>query len=67
MLNRRRVLKGALATIGSLPLAAPAIVHQLRELGAEPSPGTPEELAAYVKDDTAFWERLIRERKLKRD
>ena len=24
MLNRRRVLQGALATIGSLPLAAPA-------------------------------------------
>ena len=28
MLDRRRVLKGALAAIGSLPLAAPAIAQR---------------------------------------
>jgi tripartite-type tricarboxylate transporter receptor subunit TctC len=42
----------------------PAIARALREEGAEPAPSTPEQLAAYIKTDTAFWARLIRERKL---
>jgi tripartite-type tricarboxylate transporter receptor subunit TctC len=48
-------------------LADPAIARRLRDEGAEPAPSTPEELAAYVKEDTAIWSRLIRERKLKLD
>lgn len=45
----------------------PAIARRLRDEGAEPSPMTAEELAAYVKEDTAIWSRLIKERKLKLD
>jgi tripartite-type tricarboxylate transporter receptor subunit TctC len=44
-----------------------AIARRLRDEGAEPAPSTPEELAAYVKEDTAFWARLIKERKLTLD
>jgi len=43
------------------------IARRLRDEGAEPAPSTPEELAAYVKEDTAFWARLIKERKLTLD
>jgi tripartite-type tricarboxylate transporter receptor subunit TctC len=43
----------------------PAVALKLREQGAEPAPSTPQELAAYVKEDTARWSRVIRERNLK--
>lgn len=48
-------------------LMDPAIARRLKEEGAEPAPSTPEELAAYVKEDVALWGRLIKERKLKLD
>ncbi len=48
-------------------LTDPAIARRLRDEGAEPAPSTPEELAAYVKEDSAVWARLIRERNLKLD
>jgi tripartite-type tricarboxylate transporter receptor subunit TctC len=48
-------------------LADPVIASKLRDGGAEPAPSTPEELAAYVKADTAVWARLSKERKLTLD
>jgi tripartite-type tricarboxylate transporter receptor subunit TctC len=38
---------------------------QLIESGAEPMPSTPAELAALVRDDTAKWGKLIREKNIK--
>jgi tripartite-type tricarboxylate transporter receptor subunit TctC len=42
----------------------PAVAGKLRAQGAEPAPSTPQELGAYVKEDTARWARVIKERKL---
>lgn len=35
--------------------------------GAEPSPGTPQELARFIQEDTARWAKLVKERNLKLD
>ncbi|NML42170.1 tripartite tricarboxylate transporter substrate binding protein [Ramlibacter sp. G-1-2-2] len=43
----------------------PAVAGKLRAQGAEPAPSTPQELGAYVKEDTARWARVIKERNLK--
>ena len=43
----------------------PAVARKLREQGAEPAPSTPQELGAYVKEDTLRWSRVIKERNLK--
>jgi len=48
-------------------LADPEVVRKLRDGGAEPAPSTPEELAAYVKADTATWARLSKDKKLTLD
>lgn len=48
-------------------LADPDVASQLLVQGAEPAPTTPQELARYIKDDTARWARIIKERNLKID
>ncbi|HEY3046508.1 MAG TPA: tripartite tricarboxylate transporter substrate binding protein [Polaromonas sp.] len=48
-------------------LAEPDVVRKLVEQGAEPRPSSAQELAQYIKDDTARWAKLIKERNLKID
>lgn len=45
----------------------PEVARQLVEQGAEPAPTTPQELARYIKEDTARWEKVIKDRNLKID
>lgn len=48
-------------------LAEPDVVRKLLEQGAEPRPSSAQELGQYIKDDTARWAKLIKERNLKID
>lgn len=48
-------------------LAEPAVVRKLLEQGNEPRPSSAQELAQYIKEDTARWTRLIKARNLKID
>lgn len=48
-------------------LAEPDVVRKLIEQGAEPRPSSAQELAQYIKDDTARWTKVIKERNLKID
>ena len=41
-------------------LADPGVVRQLKAQGAEPSPGSPEALAGYIRRDTEKWRQVIR-------
>jgi len=50
-----------------MALNDPAVAKQLIEQGAEPAPTTPQGLAQYMKQDTALWAKVIRERNLKID
>lgn len=45
----------------------PDVARQLVEQGAEPAPTTPQDLARFMKDDTALWTKVIKDRKLKID
>lgn len=46
-------------------LADPDVVRQLTEQGAEAAPTSAQELARYMKEDTARWSKIIKDRKLK--
>jgi tripartite-type tricarboxylate transporter receptor subunit TctC len=48
-------------------LKEPEVARQLMEQGAEPAPTTPQELARFIKDDTARWSKIIKDRNLKID
>lgn len=48
-------------------LAEPEVVRKLIEQGNEPRPSSAQELAQYIKDDTARWTKVIKERNLKID
>jgi tripartite-type tricarboxylate transporter receptor subunit TctC len=48
-------------------LADPEVSNQLVAQGAEPAPTTPQELARFMKDDTARWAKIIKDRNLKID
>ena len=41
-------------------LAAPDVVQRLSNLGSEPAGGTPEEFAAYLKQDYARWSAVVK-------
>ena len=41
-------------------LAEPAVAQKLVAQGAEPAPGTSEDLARYMRDDDARWKKVIR-------
>lgn len=43
----------------------PEVRRQLAEQGGSASPTSPEELARFIKEDTALWAKIIKERKLK--
>lgn len=48
-------------------LADPEVVRQLAEQGGEAAPTSAQELERFIKEDTARWSSIIRERKLKID
>jgi tripartite-type tricarboxylate transporter receptor subunit TctC len=46
-------------------IAKPAVVARFQELGAEPMGGTPEQAAAYIRNEQEKWGRVIRDIGLK--
>ena len=46
-------------------VADPEIRRRLIELGMEPTPCSPQELAAYIKSETVKWGKLIAENRIK--
>jgi tripartite-type tricarboxylate transporter receptor subunit TctC len=46
-------------------LKEPEVVQQLVAQGTEPAPSTPAALAQYIKEDTARWSRIVKEKNLK--
>jgi tripartite-type tricarboxylate transporter receptor subunit TctC len=46
-------------------LRDPDVVRQLVAQGTEPAPTTPEQLTQYIRDDTARWTKIVKERNLK--
>ncbi|MGZ8266133.1 MAG: tripartite tricarboxylate transporter substrate-binding protein [Burkholderiales bacterium] len=46
-------------------LREPDVVRQLVAQGTEPAPTTPEQLTQYIRDDTARWAKIVKERNLK--
>jgi tripartite-type tricarboxylate transporter receptor subunit TctC len=41
------------------------VIQQLLAQGTEPAPTTPEQLAQYIRDDTARWVKIVKDRNLK--
>jgi tripartite-type tricarboxylate transporter receptor subunit TctC len=41
------------------------VIQQLVAQGTEPAPTTPEQLTQYIKDDTARWVKIVKDRNLK--
>jgi tripartite-type tricarboxylate transporter receptor subunit TctC len=48
-------------------IAAPEVQKRLTDLGVEPLSGSPEQMANYIKTETARWHALIKERRLTLD
>jgi tripartite-type tricarboxylate transporter receptor subunit TctC len=48
-------------------IGTPEVAKKLQEFGLEPIPGTPDQMADYVKRETVRWHALIRERGLTLD
>jgi tripartite-type tricarboxylate transporter receptor subunit TctC len=46
-------------------LRDPDVVRQLVAQGTEPAPTSPGELTQYIRDDTARWTKIVKERNLK--
>ena len=46
-------------------LGEPDVVQQLVVQGTEPWASTPSELAQYIREDTARWARIVKERNIK--
>lgn len=46
-------------------VAKPAILQRFQELGAEPMSGTPEQAAAYIRNEQEKWGRVIRDAGIK--
>ena len=46
-------------------LKEPDVIQQLVAQGTEPSPTTPEQLTQYIREDTARWAKIVKERGLK--
>ena len=46
-------------------LRAPEAVALLHNQGVEPDPGTPEELAAYMKREYATWGKVVKQANIK--
>jgi tripartite-type tricarboxylate transporter receptor subunit TctC len=48
-------------------IAAPEVNKKLTDIGVEPLSGSPEQMANYIKTETARWHALIKERRLTLD
>ncbi|HKO67631.1 MAG TPA: tripartite tricarboxylate transporter substrate binding protein [Burkholderiaceae bacterium] len=48
-------------------ITTPEVTHKLQEFGLEPISGTAEQMAAYIKSETARWHALIKQRNLTLD
>ena len=48
-------------------ITTPEVIRTLQEFGLEPIPGTGEQMAAYIKSETARWHALIKQRNLTLD
>jgi tripartite-type tricarboxylate transporter receptor subunit TctC len=46
-------------------IAKPTVIARFQELGAEPMGGTPEQAAAYIRNEENKWGRVIRDIGLK--
>jgi tripartite-type tricarboxylate transporter receptor subunit TctC len=46
-------------------LREPDVIQVLVAQGTEPAPTTPEQLAQYIREDTARWRRIVKERNLR--
>jgi tripartite-type tricarboxylate transporter receptor subunit TctC len=46
-------------------LKEPDVVQQLMAQGTEPAPTTPQQLTKYIKDDTARWVKIVKERNIR--
>jgi len=44
----------------NLALKDPGMLKKLGDLGGIPSPGTPEDFGAFLKNETAKWEKVVR-------
>ncbi|MDM0072442.1 tripartite tricarboxylate transporter substrate binding protein [Variovorax sp. J31P207] len=48
-------------------LADPVVQANIRNLGVEPTPGSPEELASFITSETAKWAKVIKQSNIKID
>ncbi len=48
-------------------IATPEVTRKLQEFGLEPLPSTADQMAAYIKSETARWHALIKQRNLTLD
>ncbi len=48
----------------SRAVSAPDVIKKLQDFGLEPTPGTPEQMAAFVRAETERWHALIKQRGL---
>ncbi len=48
-------------------IANPEVTRKLQEFGLEPIPGNADQMAAYIKSETARWHALIKQRGLTLD
>ena len=48
-------------------ISTPEVTRKLQEFGLEPIPGTAEQMANYIKSETARWHALIKQRNLTLD
>ena len=48
----------------SRAVSAPDVIKKLQDFGLEPTPGTPEQMAAFVRVETERWHALIKQRGL---
>jgi len=51
----------------SRAIATPEVTRKLQEFGLEPIQGNSEQMAGYIKSETARWHALIKQRKLTLD
>jgi tripartite-type tricarboxylate transporter receptor subunit TctC len=51
----------------SKAIAAPEVQKRLTGLGVEPLSGSPEQMANYIRTETARWHALIKDRQLTLD
>jgi tripartite-type tricarboxylate transporter receptor subunit TctC len=62
-----REVAAKLSTELNRAITTPEVTRKLQEFGLEPISGTAEQMAAYIKSETARWHALIKQRNLTLD